>query len=103
MVSFKILLDQTYIVLLAVSANLVPLSLFIIDNDYITDMLFLGADMSSTAFIEPLNVIDFVQELLNRDVSSRPLSDPERITVSDFSYVSFLWILRFSIFFVRFS
>lgn len=41
-----------------------------------------GADMSSTAFIEPLSVIDFVQELLNRDVSSRPLSDSDRIKVS---------------------
>ncbi|CAM8943710.1 unnamed protein product [Rhodiola kirilowii] len=43
--------------------------------------LSLNIDMSSTAFIEPLNVIDFVQELLNRDVSARPLSDPERITI----------------------
>lgn len=39
------------------------------------------ADMSSTAFIEPLPVIDFVQQLLNRDVSSRPLSDADRVKV----------------------
>jgi hypothetical protein len=40
-----------------------------------------AADMSSTAFIEPLPVIDFVTQLLNRDVSSRPLSDSDRIKV----------------------
>uniref|UniRef100_A0A7N0U3U9 Argonaute 1 n=1 Tax=Kalanchoe fedtschenkoi TaxID=63787 RepID=A0A7N0U3U9_KALFE len=43
--------------------------------------LSLNIDMSSTAFIEPLNVIDFVQELLNRDVSARPLSDSDRIKI----------------------
>jgi hypothetical protein len=37
--------------------------------------------MSSTAFIEPLPVIDFVTQLLNRDVSSRPLSDSDRVKV----------------------
>jgi hypothetical protein len=39
------------------------------------------ADMSSTAFIEPLPVIEFVTQLLNRDVTSRPLSDSDRIKV----------------------
>lgn len=39
------------------------------------------ADMSSTAFIEPLPVIDFVTQLLNRDVTSRPLSDSDRVKV----------------------
>ena len=39
------------------------------------------ADMSSTAFIEPLPVIDFVNQLLNRDVSARPLSDADRVKV----------------------
>lgn len=43
---------------------------------------FDDADMSSTAFIEPLPVIDFVTQLLNRDVSSRPLSDADRVKVS---------------------
>jgi hypothetical protein len=43
--------------------------------------LVCAADMSSTAFIEPLPVIDFVTQLLNRDVSSRPLSDSDRIKV----------------------
>lgn len=38
--------------------------------------------MSSTAFIEPLPVIDFVTQLLNRDVSSRALSDSDRVKVS---------------------
>ncbi|PSR96509.1 Protein argonaute like, partial [Actinidia chinensis var. chinensis] len=41
--------------------------------------LSLNIDMSSTAFIEPLPVIDFVTQLLNREVSSRPLSDADRI------------------------
>ena len=39
------------------------------------------ADMSSTAFIEPLPVIDFVSQLLNRDISVRPLSDSDRVKV----------------------
>lgn len=42
---------------------------------------FVGTDMSSTAFIEPLPVIDFVTQLLNRDVSARPLSDADRVKV----------------------
>jgi hypothetical protein len=37
--------------------------------------------MSSTAFIEPLPVIEFVAELLNRDISARPLSDSDRVKV----------------------
>lgn len=37
--------------------------------------------MSSTAFIEPLPVIDFVTQLLNRDVGTRPLSDADRVKV----------------------
>lgn len=37
--------------------------------------------MSSTAFIEPLPVIDFVAQLLNRDISVRPLSDSDRVKV----------------------
>lgn len=37
--------------------------------------------MSSTAFIEPLPVIEFVAQLLNRDVSARPLSDSDRVKV----------------------
>ncbi|KAK8934712.1 Protein argonaute 1B [Platanthera zijinensis] len=46
--------------------------------------LSLNIDMSSTAFIEPLGVIDFVQHLLNRDFSdglSRPLSDSDRVKI----------------------
>ncbi|KAJ7970200.1 Protein argonaute [Quillaja saponaria] len=43
--------------------------------------LSLNIDMSSTAFIEPLPVIDFVTQLLNKDVSSRPLSDADRIKI----------------------
>ncbi|KAE8723979.1 Protein argonaute 1D [Hibiscus syriacus] len=37
--------------------------------------------MSSTTFIEPLPAIDFVTQLLNRDVSSRPLSDADRVKI----------------------
>ena len=37
--------------------------------------------MSSTAFIEPLPVIDFVAQILDKDVFSRPLSDADRVKV----------------------
>ncbi|XXG39243.1 hypothetical protein AAC387_Pa01g0254 [Persea americana] len=44
--------------------------------------LSLNIDMSSTAFIEPLPVIDFVAQLLNRkDVFGRPLSDSDRVKI----------------------
>jgi eukaryotic translation initiation factor 2C len=43
--------------------------------------LSLNIDMSATAFIEPLPVIDFVAQLLNSDIHSRPLSDAERVKV----------------------
>ncbi|KAK1388135.1 Argonaute 1 [Heracleum sosnowskyi] len=43
--------------------------------------LSLNIDMSSTAFIEPLPVIEFASQLLNRDVSSRPLSDADRVKI----------------------
>ncbi|XP_024545686.1 protein argonaute PNH1 isoform X2 [Selaginella moellendorffii] len=42
--------------------------------------LSLNIDMSSTAFIEPLPVVDFVGKLLNKDIS-RPLSDADRIKI----------------------
>jgi hypothetical protein len=44
-------------------------------------MVLLLADMSSTAFIEPLPVIEFVAQLLCRDISVRPLSDSDRVKV----------------------
>ncbi|KAI4326460.1 hypothetical protein MLD38_031773 [Melastoma candidum] len=43
--------------------------------------LSLNIDMSSTAFIEALPVIEFVARLLNRDISSRPLSDSDRVKI----------------------
>ncbi|ERM97078.1 protein argonaute PNH1 isoform X1 [Amborella trichopoda] len=43
--------------------------------------LSLNIDMSSTAFIEPLPVVDFVAQLLKKDVLSRPLSDADRIKI----------------------
>lgn len=46
--------------------------------------------MSSAAFIEPLPVIEFVGQLLGKDVLSRPLSDSDRIKVL-VSNVLFLW------------
>lgn len=52
-------------------------------------LYFVAADMSSTAFIEPLPVIDFVTQLLNRDVSSRPLSDADRVKVCPHFFVQF--------------
>lgn len=56
---------------------------------FVNMFLLVAADMSSTAFIEPLPVIDFVTQLLNRDVSSRPLSDADRVKVSP-SFVFFI-------------
>ena len=38
-------------------------------------------DMASAAFIEPLPVVEFVGQLLGKDVMSRPLSDADRIKV----------------------
>ncbi|XP_078161390.1 protein argonaute 1B-like [Carex rostrata] len=43
--------------------------------------LSLNIDMSSTAFIEPLPVIEFVSQLLNRDIQGRPLSDSDRVKI----------------------
>ncbi|XP_062178806.1 protein argonaute PNH1 [Phragmites australis] len=43
--------------------------------------LSLNIDMSSTAFIEPLPVIEFVAQILGKDVMSRPLSDANRIKI----------------------
>jgi eukaryotic translation initiation factor 2C len=43
--------------------------------------LSLNIDMSSTAFIEPLPVIEFVAQILGKDVISRPLSDANRIKI----------------------
>ncbi|CAL5040618.1 unnamed protein product [Urochloa decumbens] len=43
--------------------------------------LSLNIDMSATAFFEPLPVLDFVAQLLNTDVHSRPLSDAERVKI----------------------
>lgn len=37
--------------------------------------------MSTTAFIEPLPVIDFVAQILGKDVYSRPMSDADRVKV----------------------
>lgn len=39
------------------------------------------ADMASAAFIEPLPVIEFVVQLLGKDVLSRTLSDSDRVKV----------------------
>lgn len=50
-------------------------------------------DMSSTAFIEAISVIDFVAQILNKDVYSRPLSDADRIKV-----LCVFWILFFFFF-----
>ncbi|KAJ3672312.1 hypothetical protein LUZ60_007033 [Juncus effusus] len=43
--------------------------------------LSLNIDMSSTAFIEPLPIIEFVAKLLNRDIQARPLTDSDRIKI----------------------
>ncbi|KAG1330043.1 protein argonaute PNH1 [Cocos nucifera] len=43
--------------------------------------LSLNIDMSSTAFIEPLPVIEFVAQILGKHVLSGPLSDADRIKI----------------------
>ncbi|PIN03833.1 Translation initiation factor 2C (eIF-2C) [Handroanthus impetiginosus] len=43
--------------------------------------LSLNIDMASAAFIEALPVIEFVAQLLGKDVLSRPLSDSDRVKV----------------------
>ncbi|TYG72081.1 hypothetical protein ES288_D05G451400v1 [Gossypium darwinii] len=43
--------------------------------------LSLNIDVSSTAFIQPLPVIGFVTNLLNRNVSSGPLYDADRVKI----------------------
>ncbi|KAF6173400.1 hypothetical protein GIB67_027095 [Kingdonia uniflora] len=43
--------------------------------------LSLNIDMSSAAFIEPLPVIEFVAQLLGKDVLTRPLSDADRVKI----------------------
>ncbi|CAA6666327.1 unnamed protein product [Spirodela intermedia] len=43
--------------------------------------LSLNIDMSCTAFIEPLPVIEFAAQILGKDTLSRPLSDADRIKI----------------------
>ncbi|XP_039031694.1 protein argonaute PNH1-like isoform X3 [Hibiscus syriacus] len=43
--------------------------------------LSLNIDMSTIAFFEPLPVIDFVAQILGKDVYSRPMSDADRVKV----------------------
>ncbi|KAL2340457.1 hypothetical protein Fmac_008397 [Flemingia macrophylla] len=43
--------------------------------------LSLNIDMSTMAFIEPLPVIDFVAQILGKDVHSKPLSDADRVKI----------------------
>ncbi|KAK1390581.1 Argonaute 10 [Heracleum sosnowskyi] len=43
--------------------------------------LSLNIDMASAAFIEPLPVIEFVAQLLGKDVVSRTLSDSDRVKI----------------------
>ncbi|KAI3459091.1 hypothetical protein Pfo_015754 [Paulownia fortunei] len=50
--------------------------------DIVLKSLFLRADVSSTAFIEQLPVIDFVTKLLDRDDSARPLSDADCVKMN---------------------
>ncbi|XAR66951.1 hypothetical protein NMG60_11013346 [Bertholletia excelsa] len=43
--------------------------------------LSLNIDMSATAFIEPLPVVEFATQILGKDIYSRPLSDADRVKV----------------------
>lgn len=48
---------------------------------YLILFILLLIDMASAAFIEPLPVLEFVAQLLGKDVLSRPLSDSDRVKV----------------------
>lgn len=48
--------------------------------------------MACAAFIEALPVIDFVAQLLGKDVISRPLSDSDRVKVVFFFFGEMGWI-----------
>ncbi|WJX90207.1 Protein argonaute PNH1 [Trifolium repens] len=43
--------------------------------------LSLNVDLSSSAFIEPLLVIDIVAQILGKDVYSKPISDADRVKI----------------------
>lgn len=43
---------------------------------------FDGSDMSASAFIEALPVVEFVAQILGKDVRSRPLSDADSVKVN---------------------
>ncbi|KAM0056645.1 putative post-transcriptional gene silencing PAZ-Argonaute family [Helianthus debilis subsp. tardiflorus] len=43
--------------------------------------LSLNIDMAATAFVEAVPVIDFVKQLLNRNDTTRPLSDADRVKI----------------------
>lgn len=51
------------------------------DSHFLFTQLSHLTDMASAAFIEPLPVIEFVAQLLGKDVLSRPLSDSDRVKV----------------------
>lgn len=46
--------------------------------------------MASAAFIEALPVVEFVAQLLGKDVLSRPLSDSDRVKVVFFILLSYI-------------
>lgn len=50
-------------------------------HDFALLTMICWLDMSSTAFIEPLPVVEFVAQVLGKDVSLRPLSDADRVKV----------------------
>lgn len=53
--------------------------------------------MASAAFIEPLPVVEFVGQLLGKDVLSRQLSDADRIKVLDFVNKGLLGLVYLSL------
>lgn len=53
--------------------------------------------MASAAFIEPLPVIEFVAQLLGKDVLSRTLSDADRVKVIFLNYLEICLLVYFSL------
>ena len=59
--------------------EVVVMFIFMVNRDL--SIVSYWSDMSATAFIEPLPVIEFVAQVLGKDVYSRPLSDADRVKV----------------------
>ena len=86
-------------VILLVKTQISVLFLFSIIKCSYFPFIFASLDMSSAAFIEALPVIEFVGQLLGKDVISRPLSDSDRVKVLSLLSLA-MWGASVQIFFI---